>query len=79
MQTEADIGNDWVTKTGMNDWAEANNIIVVYPYAKKSQMNPSNPNGCWDWWGYTDSSYAKKAGVQMQFFKNLYTAVTGSK
>jgi poly(3-hydroxybutyrate) depolymerase len=38
---------------------------------------PSNPNGCWDWWGYTDKNYGTQLGVQMQFIKNLYDALTG--
>eukprot|EP00301_Raphidiophrys_heterophryoidea_P020089 c4871_g1_i1.p1 GENE.c4871_g1_i1~~c4871_g1_i1.p1 ORF type:complete len:350 (-),score=72.97 c4871_g1_i1:189-1238(-) len=77
-QNQKLIGNDWVTKTGFNGWAESNNIIVVYPYVKQSYFAPSNPNGCWDWWGYTDGSYALKSGVQMQFVYNLYKAITGA-
>lgn len=45
LQTQADIDNDYATKIGMNEWAESNNIIVLYPYAKKSYSMPSNPNG----------------------------------
>jgi len=54
-QTLADVDDDFVTKTGINEIAEANNIIVLYPQAKKSMITPSNPQGCWDWWGYSDS------------------------
>lgn len=77
LQTQADIGNDYAAKTGLNAWAEANNIIVLYPYAKKSYSMPSNPNGCWDWWGYTDKNYAVNKGVQMQFARSLIKAVSG--
>jgi hypothetical protein len=35
---------------------------VLYPYAVSGG---SNPDGCWDWWGYTNSSYALKSGPQM--------------
>lgn len=45
LQTEADIGDAYATKSGYNEWAEANNIIMLYPYAKKSQAAPLNPNG----------------------------------
>jgi poly(3-hydroxybutyrate) depolymerase len=51
--TLADIGTEFVTNSGLNEIAESNNIIILYPQAKKSILNPSNPNGCFDWWGYT--------------------------
>ena len=43
----------------------------MYPYAVVSYSSPSNPNGCWDWWGYTNSKYAYNSGVQMAFVKSL--------
>lgn len=76
-QTISDIGNDWANYAGYNSWAEANNIIVLYPYVKKSMSMPSNPNGCWDWWGYTDKYYGLQKGVQMQFVRSLIKAVAG--
>ncbi len=79
LQTEDDIGNNFAQHAGYNEWAESNNIIVVYPYCKKSYSMPSNPNGCWDWWGYTNSNYAVQAGVQMTFVQNMYKALTGTK
>jgi poly(3-hydroxybutyrate) depolymerase len=30
-----------------------------------------NPNGCWDWWGYTGSHFADKRGVQMRAIRNM--------
>ena len=45
LQDQATIGNQYAADTGYNGWAEANNIIVLYPYAKKSSFSPSNPNG----------------------------------
>lgn len=76
-QTQDLIGNDYATKTGLNDWAEANDIIVVYPYAKRSPSVPLNPNGCWDWWGYTNAYYATNRGKQMRFIRNLIAALSG--
>jgi len=70
-QTTADIGNDWYTDTGLNDWAESNNIVVIYPQVVKSYLLPSNPEGCWDWWGYTDSNYSVKSGIQIGFVSNM--------
>jgi len=71
VQTIADIGTKYVEYTGFNSWAEANNIIVIYPQAVKSFFMPSNPNGCWDWWGYINGNYATNKGVQMVMVHNL--------
>ena len=50
-QSEALVGDAFTVGTGFNRWAETNGIVVLYPQA---QDGPGNPNGCWDWWGYTD-------------------------
>jgi poly(3-hydroxybutyrate) depolymerase len=62
-QTVGDIGTEFVEHIGMNEVAEANDLFVLYPQAIKSYVNPSNPEGCWDWWGYTDSNYINKVCV----------------
>jgi poly(3-hydroxybutyrate) depolymerase len=84
MQTIDDIGSKYVEQTGINDVAEANSIVVLYPQAKKSMFMPSNPNGCFDWWGYTEGmlpvmnhTYTTKKGVQMASIWNMVTALTG--
>ena len=47
---------------------DLNNIIIVYPQVKSRTINPTNPSGCWDWWGYTNSLYGKKK-KQSKIFK----------
>ena len=42
--------------------AEANNIIVLFPQAVNSILNPK---GCWDWWGYTSSAYGTRTCIYM--------------
>lgn len=44
-QTQDTIGNQYAAHIGLNEWAEANKIVVLYPYVKKSSSSPSNPNG----------------------------------
>lgn len=44
-QTLENIGNQYAAHSGYNDWAEANNIIVLYPYVTPSKLTPLNPNG----------------------------------
>jgi hypothetical protein len=46
LQNEDNIGDQFYTHAGYNEWAESNNIIVLYPQVKSG---PGNPNECWDW------------------------------
>ena len=48
--TYEDIKDGYVKNTLLNDLAELNNIIILYPQVKKSSFMPSNPKGCWDWY-----------------------------
>jgi poly(3-hydroxybutyrate) depolymerase len=64
------IGDAYAVRTGYNRWAEANNIVVLYPQAK-SIPSPwwnwfgGNPNGCWDWWGYAGDDYLSRNAPQI--------------
>lgn len=42
-----EIDDAYARKTGLNEVAVTNNMIVLYPQAKKSLID--NPNGCFDW------------------------------
>lgn len=47
-------GNRYITTTGYNHIADSNDIIVLYPQAQGTDNDSAqNPDGCWDWWGYT--------------------------
>lgn len=70
------IGDEYAADTGFNSWAEANNIIVVYPYVVKD-LSLGNANGCFDWWGYTNVDYSLKSGVQMAFAKAILDTLMG--
>lgn len=50
------VGDDVYGKVGYNEWADTNQIIILYPQVDKSDLAPFNPQGCWDWWGYTGPS-----------------------
>jgi poly(3-hydroxybutyrate) depolymerase len=59
---------------GYNDEAERLGIVMLYPQAKASPY--SNPNGCWDWWGYADpSAFYKKDGIQLRTLWKVVDAV----
>ncbi len=59
-QNATDIGQEYVRNAGYNRWADANNIVVLYP-----QTSQKATNSCWDWWGYDDPNHAKKSAPQM--------------
>ena len=71
------IGPQFAELAGYNQWAETNNVIVLYPYVEVSSSLPTNPKGCWDWWAYTDYRYGTKEGVQMRFVMSLVRALGG--
>lgn len=56
------LGDRFASTVGLNEWAQTNRIIVVYPQVESSLMNP---NGCWDWWGYTGKDYSNRDGAQV--------------
>lgn len=76
LQTTQAIGDRFYTRTGYNQVADANKIIVLYPQAEPSPIYPYNPKGCWDFWGYTsvnpiDPDFYRKSGTQMEAVKGM--------
>ncbi|KAF2351537.1 Alpha/Beta hydrolase fold, partial [Trinorchestia longiramus] len=55
--------------------AELNNIVVVFPQAVKTVL--SNPNGCWDWWGYTGIGYSGRNAPQIVAIKAMIDVLIG--
>jgi poly(3-hydroxybutyrate) depolymerase len=81
LQEASLIGDRWVKQAGINEWADTNRLVVVYPDTiASSAPGPTNPNGCFDWWGYSnqyDPSYALKSGLQMTTLYAMVQRVTG--
>ncbi|WP_250454305.1 prolyl oligopeptidase family serine peptidase [Caballeronia sp. ATUFL_M2_KS44] len=81
LQEASLIGNRWVTEAGINEWADTNKLVVVYPDTTASSApGPTNPNACFDWWGYSnqyDPNYAIKSGSQMSVLYAMVQRVTG--
>jgi len=75
MQSSESVGNQFYTDTGYNNWADSNNILVLYPQVNKS-TTPFNPQGCWDWWGYTGGNYATKSSPQMKAILKMVNRLT---
>lgn len=73
------VGTAYVEQNGLNDWAESNDLVVLYPQTKKSAINPLNPQGCWDWWGYTDKHYATRNAIQIKAIRQMILTLAEGK
>lgn len=67
-QNEAEVGDAFTAKTGFTRWAETNRLIVLFPQTKSSA---TNPQGCWDWWGYTGREFLIKSAPQISAIKAM--------
>lgn len=72
------VGDVVVKKNGLNEWADSNNIVVLYPQGSPS-ADFSNPYACFDWWGYTGHKFYSRDGVQNKtLHAMLLKAASGS-
>ncbi|OBV39488.1 extracellular catalytic domain type 2 short-chain-length polyhydroxyalkanoate depolymerase [Janthinobacterium psychrotolerans] len=76
LQTTQAIGERFYTRTGYNQVADANKIVVLYPQVEPSPVYPYNPKGCWDFWGYTSINplapdFYRKSGTQIEAVKAM--------
>jgi len=72
------VGDAFAAGSGLNEWAESNNLLVLYPQVASSKFAPLNPYGCWDWWGYTNEHYATREGPQIIVIKAMIDALAGT-
>jgi hypothetical protein len=75
LQAAEVIGNKFVAYNGLNNWAESNNIVVIYPQI--TAQTGRNPNGCWDFWGFTGSDFALKSAKQISIVFAMVNNVPG--
>jgi poly(3-hydroxybutyrate) depolymerase len=61
-QNRETVGNAFITESGFARWADTNHLIVLFPQVAAS---PINPQGCWDWWGYTGPQYLTRDAPQI--------------
>ena len=76
-------GNRYITSTGYNAIADTNNIIVLYPQVQGSDGGDmQNPDGCWDWWGYTSldpkrPDYYSREAIQIKAIHSMLSRLGG--
>lgn len=71
------VADAFAAGAGFNEWAEANQLLVLYPQVASSKIAPMNPYGCWDWWGYTGEHYATRNGPQIEVIKATLDSIAG--
>ena len=63
---------EFVREAGYIGWAARHAAVILYPQVQATASAwyapwlPLNPEGCWDWWGYTGADYAVRSGVQIR-------------
>jgi poly(3-hydroxybutyrate) depolymerase len=67
------IGDAFTAHAGYNRWAEANNIVILYPTVATTMANPL---ACWDWYGYTGYNYVNKLGPQIRALQSMIERLT---
>ncbi|MGP3926285.1 extracellular catalytic domain type 2 short-chain-length polyhydroxyalkanoate depolymerase [Streptomyces sp. 8N616] len=69
------IGNTFMGQAYLNEYADTNDMIVLYPQATTAS---DNPRGCWNWWAYGgDTHYAEKSGKQITAIMNMIKTLAG--
>lgn len=77
-------GNRYFTTTGYNEMADANNLVILYPQAQGADSHGTqNPDGCWDWWGYTSKGadspdYYSKQAIQIKAIHAMLQRLGGN-
>lgn len=61
-QTRAQVGDAFIKDSGFARWADTNNLIILFP---QTAIAAFNPQGCWDWWGYTTRDYLVRKAPQI--------------
>jgi poly(3-hydroxybutyrate) depolymerase len=67
-QQREKLGDAFARDTGYANWADANQIVLLFPQVSTAAVNPQ---GCWDWWGYTGRDYLTRKGPQIAAVRRM--------
>lgn len=73
-QSASQVQTAFIEQSGYLAWAENNNIVLAFPQAVASMVNPL---ACWDWWGYSGENYLWREGKQMTTLVNWVKQLAG--
>lgn len=63
-----------VESLDLNEWGDANNIVILYPRVNGEGETKDQKDGCWNVYGKTGRNYATKEGSQMAAVKSMIDA-----
>lgn len=66
------IDQKFIEFAGYNEWAESNELVILYPQSAKST---GNPYACWDWFGFTGKNYTTRSAPQIEALRKLVGAL----
>ncbi len=70
------VGDNFPKFSYLDNYADTNNLVVLYPQTSISVVR-GNPQGCWDWWGFTGSDFAVRSAPQMRAIVNMVHSLGG--
>jgi hypothetical protein len=73
-QNRALAGDAFARETGFARWADSNRLIVLFPQTDAGGLNPQ---GCWDWWGYTGRGYLTREAQQIVAVRRMLDRLAG--
>lgn len=63
------VGDTFMRATGFDHWADTNALVILFPQTAAGTLD--NPQGCWDWWGYTGRDYLTREAPQIAAIHNM--------
>lgn len=67
------LGKIYVSETGFGEWAESNNLVILFPQTVGGVPNNS---GCWDFTGLYGADYVLKSGPQTSAIQRMAQSYT---
>jgi poly(3-hydroxybutyrate) depolymerase len=71
-QNREAVGDAFIKESGFARWADTNKLIILFPQVATTV---SNPQGCWDWWGYTGHDYLTRKAPQIKAVRAMIQAL----
>lgn len=62
-QSRERLGDRFVRNAGFTRAADLHRLVVLFPQVAASS---GNPEGCWDWWGYTGPNWLTRSAAQIE-------------
>jgi poly(3-hydroxybutyrate) depolymerase len=73
-QSREAVGDSFVHGAGFAELADTNRLVILYPQVS---ARSANPEGCWDWWGYTGLDYLGKEASQISAIWGMVEHLAG--